>query len=183
MKSPLKRADQVIRPCPNGVVGPLIRNCRVRRNWADQHSGKYDNIIAFYNCGRSLYYDPRFQKPNSFYDQPWHWIKFLDHQKESQILTSYALFAGFLRHQVRFQHLGHDEETRTACIMIGSRWNGREYVLDRKLVIPKLCILYVVIHLGHYRSSLLEFQPLPMRLMSREEKVAAYPEQRIVAVK
>ncbi len=173
----------VTRPRPKGVTGPLIRNCRARRAWADQHLKKYDNILAFYNCGRSLYCDPRFQRPDSFYEEPWHWVKFKDHQAPFHILTSNNLFAGILRHQTLFQHLGHDPLTLSASIMMGVVWNGKEYVIDRKLVIPKLCILYVAIHLGHYQGSLLEYQPLPMRLMSRKEKVAVYPEQRIVAVK
>jgi len=146
---------------------PRIKDYWIRRAWSDRNPGPYTSILGFYNTGTDLYFDPMFNRADTYYVQPWRWVPFLSHCEPHHIQVSWRKFAGLYYPDVMFQTLGHTVPVGHALIKVGSRWNGAEWVITESVItIPPQCIQYVAVRSGKVRDQLLIFQPLPLELLS-----------------
>ncbi len=150
------------------LFGPPIRDFRQRRDWDNRNSG--NSILALYNTGDGLFFDPNYQTASSYYCLPWHWMKFAVFMDSSCISASHKKWiAGCFPDVVPFQNLGHNKD-RYAQVRVGVskiKGDGSWQICNHVYTIPPLCILYVSVLFGRVKDTLLVYQPLPISLMSK----------------
>lgn len=157
---------------------PTIRMYKECADWQGRQNQKY-TTAAIYNTGRTLHIDPHACNAVTYYGYHWKWIPYQGFKNPSYAVISQRKLFGMMRDTVEFEHLGHSSLTGVAQIKV------RAGSVMRRFDIPRMCILYLSVHLGHVKDTLLVYQPLPARLFPTQEEFRAepVPPQYFVAVK
>jgi hypothetical protein len=157
---------------PNSAVGAEvhsanIRQPAIRREWSDKNAS--NSIVAFYNTGSGLFFDPFFLRADTSYHYPWLHVPFRIFCTQTKIKVSHKL----IQDLVAFQHSGHGP-CGVAKILVGPyRWTKSKNrfvdtnVANREVLIPPLCIQYLAIKSGEVVDQLLVCQPLPLLFFSK----------------
>jgi hypothetical protein len=150
---------------------PLIRMYKERSAWQRRQNQNH-TTAAIYNTGRTLHVDPYGCIATTYYGYEWRWIKYLDFRNPSRAIISTRMHFGKILDTVVLKHEGHQyispkSDTAVAAVRV------RSDSILRRFDIPPMCILYLSVHWGNVKDSLLVYQPLPRQLFPVTEEFRA----------
>lgn len=148
------------------IIGvPIIRSYHYRSQWQYRYQSPGTTIVALYNNGTHLYYDPLFQDTVTYYDSTtWLWVPFRDFQEPKLVLAN-RNFAGIgtAKDVIVLHHMGHDKSDSSVRVrVIGG---PSDWLPMKTRVIPKHHILYLMVRSGKIIGSICVNQPLPFWMM------------------
>jgi hypothetical protein len=144
---------------------PIIRSYYYRSQCQYRFQSPGTTIVALYNNGTHLYYDPLFQDTITHYDSPtWLWVPFRDFQEPKLVLANRNVTdIGTAKDVIVLHHMGHDKcdgSVRIRALKGMSQWLPK-----KPRIIPKHHILYLTVEGGKIKKGICVNQPLPFWML------------------